>query len=166
VALLTACFAIAALLLLPALPPTTRISTTYNAPPAAGIAKDLFVLWLFAWALAANTYHVILALEHLAARRQFVTARACIRWDSLLEARMPIRCVYFPWKWGAAGIAALAVVLIGWELRYYASVPTETEAAYWLVSLGLGRDLLLLAALAEVMIFYKQALAAVRRAVA
>jgi hypothetical protein len=71
--------------------------------------KDLFVIWVFAWGIAANVFCVVAAVEHLAVYRQFITARRRLQWESWLEARLPIHCVYFPWKWGlvAIGVAVL-----------------------------------------------------------
>ena len=126
--------------------------------------KDLFVIWFFAWALAANTYSVVAAIEHLVERRQFVTARRCLRWDSPLESRMPIRCVYFPWAWGALGIGVVAVILIILELSFLGSLRSGTDAAFWYFLAALGRDLLFIIAIAEVLIFYKTAVAEARKA--
>lgn len=161
---MTVCFVAAHILLGTMLPGVSSVSRLYNAPPAAGLMKDLFVVWLFAWAIAANTFNAVAALEHLVGKRQFVTARDCLRWNALFEARMPIRCFPFPWKWGAAGIAVLVLILIGWELNYYASLHAATSAAYWITFLGLGRNLVLIGAIVETMVFYKMALVEIRSA--
>jgi hypothetical protein len=146
------------------LPDFARISTIHNAPPAAGLVKDMFIMWIFAWAIAANTLNAVAALQDLVARRQFVTARTCLRWDSPLEARMPIRCIHFPWSWGVVFIGAVVAFLMVLELNYYATIDTSTSAGYWETFLGLGRDLLFIAAIGEVVVFYKQAIARIRRA--
>jgi len=148
------------------LPDVTRISHLYNAPPAASLMKDLFVMWIFAWAIAANSFNAVAALEELMARRQFVTARACQRWDSPLEARMPIRCVHFPWVGGAIAIGLVMAYLIVLDLNYYALLDPESAGAYWETFLGLGRDLLFVVAIGEVLVFYKVAVAAVRKVLA
>lgn len=60
------------------LPDSTGVSSIYNAPPMASLIKDLFVIWVFAWAIAANTFNAVAALESLIAKRQFVTTRTCL----------------------------------------------------------------------------------------
>lgn len=162
-AVLAVCFTAATVLVGRMLPDFVRISSIYNAPPVAGLAKDLFIMWGFAWAIAANTFNAVAALEDLITKRQFVTARTCLRWDSPLEARMPVRCIHFPWKWGVLAIGIVAGYLIRWEIDYYATVDTSTAAGYWEVFLGLVRDLLFVAAIGEVMVFYKVAVAKIRR---
>ena len=166
IVVLVVCFAAGVMLIGPMLPHTTWISFVYNAPPAAGVMKDMFFMWLFAWAVAANIFNVIAALEHLVANRQFVTARSCLGWNSPLEARVPIRCLGFPWQMGLVAITAAAAFVMVFELNYYASLRPGTSATYWQTFLGLGRDLLILAALAEVMLFYKLATTNVRQALA
>jgi len=166
IGLLTAALVLWELLLGTMLPATTAVSHTYNAPPAAGLLKDLFLIWLFAWALPGNVFNVVAALEHLVDRRQFVTARDCLRWNAALEQRMPIRSFYFPWKYGAIGMGLMAALLMGWELQYYGSLESSAPEAYWLTFLGLGRDLLFIAAIAESMIFYKVGVSGVRRVLA
>lgn len=165
IGLLLACFSAAEILLAPMLPEVNRISNLIQFPPAAGLMKDLFVFWCFAWPIAANTFNVVANLEALVTRRQFITARKCLHWDSLLEARQPIHCVYFPWKWGVVAIGVVVGVLLAADFQYYASLK-PSPAAYWQMFLGLGRDLLILVAIAEVMLFYKRAVAAVRTALA
>ena len=162
--ILGVCLGVTTLLIGPILPDFTSISRIYNSPPAAGLMKDMFFIWIFGWAIVLNTFNAVAALEHLIARRQFVTARTCLRWDSPLEARLPIRCFYFDWKWGMLVIAVFTAILMGFELNYYASLKMGTAAGYWETFLGLGRDLLLLAAITEVAIFYKPAVANIRKA--
>ena len=157
-------FAAATVLLGQMLPQFTSISSIYNAPPALGLIKDIFVIWVFAAALACNTFNAVASIENLISRRQFVTARLSLRWDSPFEARMPITCIYFPWLWGLLAIGAVAGHMIGWELRYYGTIDTHTTAGYWEVYLGLSRDIVFLVAIAEVMIFYKIALSRIRKA--
>ena len=148
----------------PILSSSTHISSTYNAPPIAGMIKDMFLFWLFTWALVANTFHITAALEHLVSRRQFITARACMRWNSFLEARIPLRCVYFAWQWDIAIILFFILGLIVPDFHYFSTVDTTTTAGYWEVTLGIVRDILFLIAIAEVMIVYKPAIARIRAA--
>jgi len=143
---------------------STNISSTYNAPPIAGMIKDMFLFWLFTWALVANTFHVTAALEHLVSHRQFITARACMRWNSFLEARIPLRCVYFAWQWDIAVILLFVLGLIVPDFHYFSTIDTSTTAGYWEVTLGIVRDILFLIAIAEVMIVYKPAIARIRAA--
>jgi hypothetical protein len=112
----------------PILSNSTNISSTYNAPPIAGMIKDMFLFWLFTWALVANTFHVTAALEHLVSRRQFITARACMRWNSFLEARIPLRCVYFAWQWDLAVILLFVLGLIIPDFHYFSTIDTSTTA--------------------------------------
>ena len=77
---------------------------------------------------------------------------------------MPLRCVHFPWRWGLVCIAVIVGFIMVLELNYYASLRTGRAAAYWQTFLGLGRDLLFIVAIAEVMVFYKMAVAGVRKA--
>ncbi len=166
IVVLSICFAAGVLLVGPMLPDFTSISSIYNAPPVAGLVKDMFLIWIFTWAIAGNTFNAVAALEDLVAKRQFVTARLCLRWDSPLEARMPLRCVHFPWKWGFVSIGVAAGYLIVLELNYYSSLDMSTVAAYWETFLGIIRDVLFGAALVEVMLFYKTSVATIREAVA
>jgi len=163
IALLGVCFGMAAFLVGSMLPDFTGISSLYNAPPVAGLLKDLFIMWGFAWAIAAGTFNAVAALEDLIAKRQFVTARTCLRWGSPLEARMPIMCIHFPWKWGVLVIGVVVGYLIKAELNYYTTLDTGTPAGYWEVLLGIVRDLLFITAIGEVMVFYKVAVARIRR---
>lgn len=160
--LLKLCFVAAFLLLLPMLPPTNEISRVFSVAPAAGLMKNMFVIWIFAWALGLNTFNAVASLEHLVERRQFVTSAKCLSWDSPLEARMPLRCVHFPWKWGALGIGMIAIILIILEMVYFATIKGGTAAAYWQIFLGLGRELVFIIAIAEVMVFYKIAVSQIR----
>jgi hypothetical protein len=164
IGLLTTCFGGVTLLLWPILPDETDVSRVYTVVPVAGMLKDLFVIWLFAWAIAGNTYSVVAAIEHLVERRQFVTTRKCLRWDSPLEARMPIRCVYFPWEWGALGIGVVTVILIILDLSFLGSLRSGTDAVFWYILAAHVRDLLFIIAIAEVFIFYKAAVAEARKA--
>jgi len=152
------------LLLWPILPHEADVSRVYTVVPVAGMLKDLFVIWLFAWAIATNTYSVMAAIELLVERRQFVTTRKCLRWDSPLEARMPIRCVYFPWEWGALGIGVVTVILIILDLSFLGSLRSGTDAVFWYILAAHVRDLLFIIAIAEVFIFYKAAVAEARKA--
>lgn len=165
IGLLSAAFLVVQLLLGTMLSSTVDLSGGHHAPPAAGLLKDLFLIWLFAWALPGNVFNVVTSLEHLVDRRQFVTARDCLRWNAPLEQRMPIRCFYFPWTYGAIGIGLMAALLMAWELQYYGSLEASTPEAYWLTFLGLGRDLLFIAAIAESMVFYKVGLSGVRKVI-
>ena len=146
------------------LPEFGGIGSFGGTPPAAGLVKDLFVIWIFAWAIAFNTFNAIAAFEYLIARRQFVTTRSCLQWDSPLERRMPLRCVPFPWHWGLIFIAVTAGWLVVLELNYYATLDKATVAGYWETFLGLGRDMVFIFAIGEVMIFYKIALSRIRKA--
>lgn len=166
IAVLAVCFGVGLFLLGPMLPDFAHISSIYNAPPVAGMVKDMFVIWIFAWAIAANTFNAVAALEDLVAKRQFVTARLCLKWDSPLEGRMPLRCIHFPWEWGLLCIAVVAAYLIVLDLNYYSSLDSGTASAYWETLLGLGRDLVFIAAIAEVIVFYRTAIATIRKALA
>ena len=125
--------------------------------------KDVFIMWIFAWAIAANTFNVVAALKDLVDRRQFVTATQCMLWNSPLEPRMPIRCFYFSWRWGMLVIALVAGVLIHWELNYYTTVFADTPSGYWETVLGMARDLLFIFTIGEVFIFYKPAIGRIRK---
>jgi hypothetical protein len=146
------------------LPDFGDIGSFWDFPPVAGLVKDLFVMWIFAWAIALNTFNAVAAFEDLITHRQFVTARSCLQWDSPLERRMPIRCIHFPWHWGVIFIAVTAGWLIILELNYYATLDQATAAGYWETFLGLGRDLVFIFAIGEVMIFYRIAISRIRRA--
>lgn len=163
VGVLAVCFAAGVFLLGLMLPDFTHISNIYNVPPAAGLMKDVFIIWIFAWAIAANTFNAVAALEDLVGKRQFVTARLCLRWDSPFEARMGIRCIHFPWNWGVLAIGVAAAYLIILEVNYYGTVDMSTDAGYWETFLGFARDLLFAIAIAEVMVFYKTAIARIRK---
>jgi len=164
--ILAVLFALVTVLIGQISPDFTNISSIYNAPPTAGMVKDMFVIWIFAWAIAVNTFTAVAALESLITKRQFVTARICLDWNSPLEGRMPLRCVHFPWKWGLVCIGIVSAYLIVLDLNYYSSLDNSTVSAYWETFLGLGRDLVFIAAIAEVMIFYKASMATIRRALA
>jgi len=166
IALTGAGMAVAVLILGPMLPATTDISKLSDWPVWASLLKDVFVLWLFAWILLTNTFAVVVSLEHLADRHQYITARRCLSWDSALEGRMPIRAIAFPWSWAALGLFFVAVFLFVLEFLYYMNLREGLAAAYWEALLGLGRDMLLVAAAAEAMLFYKVAVASVRRLLA
>ncbi len=148
----------------PMLPAMANISIDRQWPVPLSLAKDAFIFWLFAWILLTNTFAVVGGLEHLVARRQYVTARQCLQWDSLLEGRMPVRAVHFPWNWGALAFFLIAIFLLVWEMLYYWNLRSDLTAVYWETSLGMARDMVLVVAAAEAMVFYKVALAQVRKA--
>lgn len=152
------------LALSPLMPPSTDISAAVNAIPLFGVAKDLFFFWLFGWALLADTFCAVEALACLARRGQFVTLRRSLRWNSPLEAGLPIRCVVFPWEWGALAALVVAVVLGLLEVRYFFSLRADVAHAGWAVGLLMSRDLVFLAAATECLVFYKLGLADIRRA--
>lgn len=164
IGILAVCFCAGIFILGPMLPDFVRISSIYNMPPLGGLLKDVFIIWLFAWGLGVNTFNAVAALEDLIAKRQFVTARTCLRWDSPLEARMTLRCVHFPWMWGALGIGAIAAYLIAWELNYYTTVDVSVHSGYWETLLGIVRDLFFACAIIEILVFYKAAIARIRTA--
>jgi hypothetical protein len=164
IALTAMCFGTALLLFSRILPSEADLSRRYAFVPVAGVMKDLFLMWFFAWGVATNTYNAVAAFERLVDRHQFVTARQCLRWDSPLEGRLPLRCVHFPWSWGALGIAVISVILVYFDMDFLGSLRTETDAGYWYFLMALGRDILFVVAIAEVMLFYKTALADVRKA--
>lgn len=165
-ALLAIVFAAAAMLIGRMSASLALSDSVYKAPPTAGMVKDIFVMWIFAWAIATNTFNAVASLEDLISKRQFVTARLCLQWDSPLESRMPLCCVHFPWKWGLVCISVAAAYLIALDLSYYSSLDISNASAYWETLLGLGRDLVFVAALAEVMVFYKASVATIRKALA
>jgi len=154
----------AVLILAPMLPTTTNLSTSTDWPVLASLAKDIFVLWLFAWILLTNTFAVVAGLEHLVDRHQYVTARRCLAGDSFLEGRMPVRALFFPWHWGLLAFFLVGVFLFALEFVYYAGLHRDVAGAYWETFLGIGRDLVLIVAAAEAMIFYRVALAQIRKA--
>ncbi|MCX6071998.1 MAG: hypothetical protein NTU91_14265 [Chloroflexi bacterium] len=145
------------------LPAATYITANPGWPVSIGVIKDGFVLWLFVWVLLTNTFAVTVGMEHLISRHQYVTARRCLAWDSFLEGRMPVRAVYFPWNWGALVFLFVGVFLLILDLVYYGSLRGDAPGAYWVISLGLGRDMMLIGAAAEAMLFYKVGLAQVRK---
>jgi hypothetical protein len=127
----------------------------------------MLVIWLFGWALAGNTFYVAAALEDLLDRRQFVTARKCMSWNSWLEGRMPLVCVYFSWEWGIVLLGVVGLALVAWEMVVFTYVfETGADNSTWLIVLGTLRQCLLIGAIAEVMVFYKMALAGIRKALA
>lgn len=164
IAVLAVCFGAGLFLLGAMLPDFTNISSIYNAPPVAGLVKDVFIMWLFAWALAINTFNAVAALEDLVARRQFVTARTCFRWKSSLESHMPLRCIHFRWIWGLACCGIIIAFLLVMDLNYYAFLNSGTTAAYWETLLGIVRDVLFIAAVIEVMVFYNVSVSPIRKA--
>jgi hypothetical protein len=127
------------------------------------VAKDVFVIWVFCWAIASNTFQVVASLEHLATRRQFIAARALLRLDWDHEHRIPLRCVPFPWHWGVIIIGVIAMFLIVWEWTYFATLQRGAPGAFAMMLLGAARELLFLVVIAEVMLFYKGALIQVRQ---
>jgi len=152
------------LILGPMLPVTTNLSAKADWPVWASLIKDVFVLWLFAWVLLTDTFAVVMGLEHLIDRRQYITASRCLTWDSYLEGRMPVRAVTFPWSWGLLAFFLVGVFLFVLELIYYTSLREGLSTTYWETFLGLSRDMVLIAAAAEAILFYKMALTAIRKA--
>jgi hypothetical protein len=154
-------------LLLQMIPDNSEASRTINILPSALLIKDMLVIWLFGWALAGNTFYVAAALEDLLDRRQFVTARKCTSWNSWLEGRMPLICVYFSWEWGIVLLGIVGLALVAWEMIVFTDVfKTGADNSTWLIVLGTLRQCLLIGAIAEVMVFYKMALAGVRKLLA
>lgn len=165
--LLALCSAAGAGLLLRVIPDNSQASRTINILPSALLIKDMLVIWLFGWALAGNTFYVAAALEDLLDRRQFVTARKCMSWNSWLEGRMPLICVYFSWEWGIVLLGTVGLALVAWEMVVFTYVfKTGADNSTWLIVLGTLRQCLLIGAIAEVMVFYKMALAGIRKALA
>jgi len=158
-AIMAVAMAAAVMILGTMLPRATDISAKNDWPVWASLIKDAFVMWLFAWILLTNTFAVVSGLEHLIGRRQFITARRCLAWDSFLEGRMPVRAVHFPWSWGVLAFFVVGVLLFILEFLYYASLREGLAATYWETFLGISRDMVLIAAVAESMVFYKVALA-------
>ena len=77
---------------------------------------------------------------------------------------MPLRCIHFRWIWGLAGCGIIAAFLLVLDLRYYASLDSGATAAYWETLLGIIRDVLFVAAVIEVMVFYNVSVSAIRKA--
>ena len=83
-----------------------------------------------------------------------------------LEGRLPVRAVPFPWNWGMLAFLVVGVFLFILELVYYACLRPGGAGTNWAISLGLGRDMVLIAATAEAMIFYRVAQAQIHAALA
>jgi len=160
--LLLACLSASYLLLWSVMPSGLRVSTVYSWPPFLSVMKDFFLFWLFAWLVSTNVFNVIAALEHLVAKRQLVTAGDCLHWNAALESRMPVRCLPFPWEWGAVSMFVVAVLLLHWEFEYFRTLNLDLPPARFALIFGLARDLFFLIAAIQLMVFYKNALADVR----
>jgi len=158
--------AVALLLLSPVVPAATDISSAVDAFPIWGIGKDLFFFWLFGWGILANTFCAVAALTYLAQRGQFLTLRRSLRWQSPMEAALPLRCFVFPWEWGALALLVAAIVLGFLEIRYFFSLRTDLPEAAWAVTLLMTRDIVFILAVVECLVFYKQGLADARQALA
>ena len=154
------------LLLAPMLPATSSLREMHHWPLPIGLAKDMFVFWLFSMVLLTNIFAIVTGLEHLIDRHQHVTARLCLPGDSLLEGRLPVRAVPFPWNWGMLAFFVAGVFLFILELVYFAALPPGAAGTNWVISLGMGRDMVLIAATAEAMIFFRVAQAQIHAALA
>jgi len=66
---------------------------------------------------------------------------------------------FWPGLVGGGVIIAFLLVL---DLNYYASLDSGTKAAYWETLLGIIRDVLFVAAVIEVMVFYNVSVSAIR----
>lgn len=162
--LLAVCLGIGGQLLIPVIPGLKPVNSSPNILPTAFFLKDMFLIWVFTWVIAADSFNVVAGAEHLLKNRQFITARECLKWNSLLEIRMPVLCIYFPWKWGTTAVIAVALILIAWEMRFFSSILRKgSEATHQLVVIGICREFLFLVAISEVLIFYKTALANIRK---
>lgn len=162
--LLAVCLSIGGQLLIPVIPGLKPANLSPNILPTAFFLKDMFLIWVFTWLIAADSFNVVAGAEHLLKNRQFITARECLKWDSLLEIRMPILCIYFPWKWATTAVIAVALILIAWEMRFFSSILKKgSDATHQLVVIGICRELLFLVVISEVLIFYKTALARIRK---
>lgn len=139
------------------LPDTPDIGQGNNWPVWVGLAKDGFVYWLYTCILLTNTYAVIAGLEYLIHRHQHITARHCLSWESLIEDRMPIRVINYPWSMGLLAFFVGGFALFILECWYYVNLKPGLTAVYWDTLLGVTRDMVLIAAAAEVMVFFKVA---------
>jgi hypothetical protein len=135
----------------------------YDWPPILALGKDYFIFWLFLWIYATNVFNVHVAYESLFLKRQFRTLQQCMRWDSRHEGNMAISCFPFPWAWGALAAAGTAVFLLVFEIQYYTSFREEFDGTSYIVTLAVARNLLFIGAAAEIMIFYKKAVAKIKR---
>ncbi len=144
------------------LPRRTEISHMFNSPPLAGLLKDLLVVWFFAAVFAGDVLCVVAALEHLLDRRQFITARQCLRWASQLEARMPIWSVYFSWEKGLVGMAIAVVILLASLLYYLYKLNYQEAGAFAEAVLVIVQAAVFLIAITLILAFYKSALAEIR----
>jgi hypothetical protein len=149
----------------PMLPPEAQINPAYFTSPQVGVTKDMFVVWVFAWGLAANTFNTVAALEYLVERRQFSTARAGLRLSFSPEGGMPLRCVTFPWKYGAMVVSALAILLVVCEWSYWGNLRPGAPGASSMFLLGAAREFVFMVAIAEVMLFLRDALTKITEAV-
>ena len=134
-----------------------------NWPPILSFSKDYFIFWLFIWVYATNVFNVIVAYEALLSRRQFRTLQDCLRWDSWYEGNMPITCFPFPWAWGALVASVIALFLIVLEIQFYQTLIGIDPFAVRITTIGISRDLLFIVAAAEVLLFYKNAVAKIKR---
>ncbi len=139
------------------------ISHSFDWPPILALWKDYFIFWLFIWIYGTNVFNVHVAYESLFLKRQFRTLQQCMRWDSRHEGNMPISCFPFPWAWGALAAAGTAVFLLIFEIQYYTSFREEFEGTSYIVTLAVARDLLFIIAAADILIFYKKAVAKIKR---
>lgn len=162
--LLAVCLGIGGQLLIPVITGLKPVNNSPNIVPTAFFLKDMFLIWVFTWVIAADSFNVVTGAEHLLKNRQFITSRECLKWNSLLEIRMPVLCIYFPWKWGTTAVIAVALILIAWEMRLFSSILRKgSEATHQLLVIAICREFLFLVAISEVLIFYKTALANIRK---
>jgi len=76
---------------------------------------------------------------------------------------MVISCFPFPWAWGALTAAGTAIFLLILEVQYYTSLREDFEGTSYIVTLAIVRDFLFIGAAAEVLIFYKNAVAKIKK---
>jgi hypothetical protein len=149
----------------PLLLPAANIFKGTNVPPWVDLMKDTAILCFFAVFVVMMTFHTVAALEYLIIRRKYRTAHACLDRLSPGSQKLPLRCLPINWFWYMVLLGASTAVCAIFEFVGFFNYRYDYPGVTRHMALVFLRDVLVIIAEVEVIVFYWWAVSRIKRAI-
>jgi hypothetical protein len=144
---------------------TPDLSRFPDWPAAVGILKDLIIFLGFAVLYVTNFFNYIATLDFLSRRFQVVTVQNCLRRSNVIDTEVPVKLLGISFHWALIGALATGTLLMTFEMITYWTLREGLEASKWYISLGILRDMIFILLAVEVLLWYRNSIAAITRQV-